>query len=385
MSAPSIAYLDEELIIKKGGTTEAYQLPLSNYSGNIKTLFYLDFIMVCDKSSTGYIGMIEDNSSLLNYKQHNPSRFGSIRAKRKSNGKIYIALLDAGLNTRAYVTSQTGVTAYIGDFKVNGEFLSAFYSENTVVGVRYRIAYEDSTYGSWIEDSEVDSSGEAPSSTFDFDIRLRSVSLSNVGFNSTIEWHIYIENEEGRYIFPTTEEQSVALIPIQFRLSPSGSPNTYYTNTPEENPVIADGAADANLVTQIFTSTDGLAPYLPYFGNLYLNSNPDYLYVFGTATVSGDERINYLLSITDTGTPSVSWIPIYYIGYGSTTTQACNKAALGDGVTYYINSVTLKVHATINGAYPPNRYYIDFNDENNYRIIQITDGIRSDTGSTCSI
>jgi len=389
MSAPSTAYLTQVLPISNGSTTDALYLAidLSAYAGNMKDLFYVDFFLSADKGSTkGVIGVVEDNSSLFNYKQHNSARFSKLRLKNPAGTKTYIVMNDGALNTRAEVTAQTLLTNYIGSFRVTGDFISAFYSLNTLVGVRYRIAYDGSTFGSWIEDSFMDSSGEAVTTTFSYDIKLNSVNYAVVGFDSAVEWQIFIENEEGRSTFETTIDNTVRLIPIQLRLSPSGSPQTYYTNTDDSQIVTSGVGTQANLVTQLFTSSTGLAPYLPYFGVLFRDDDPDIQYTFDTATVDGDTRSNYLTDITDIGIPGVTWIPINYLAFGGTTTQACRKAELGgEGVTYYINSVTLLVHATVGGAFPTDQYYIDFNDGINYRIIQITSGVRTDTGSTCSI
>lgn len=150
MSAPSTAYLTEVLPISNGTITDALYLAidLSAYAGNMKALFYVDFFLSADKGSKkGLIGVVEDNSSLFNYKQHNPSRFSKLRLKNPAGTKTYIVMNDGGLNTLGTVSIGTLSSLFGLGVIIPITYRNAFYVDSDDI----RIMYRKNGSPTWIE------------------------------------------------------------------------------------------------------------------------------------------------------------------------------------------------------------------------------------------
>lgn len=136
--APSTAYTTKKLPVHIPGVVkyDSYlALKLSAYGSSIKSLFYLDLLLI---GADGFLGAIEDNPTSLNYQMHNPARFSKIRIKG-SDGKKYIVLNDAGLNTLGYAPGVAWESLEIGNIQVKSSFYSAYYVDTDSHGFKWRI------------------------------------------------------------------------------------------------------------------------------------------------------------------------------------------------------------------------------------------------------
>lgn len=353
MSAPSIAYLDEVLTVKKGSTTETYDLPASNYSGNIKTLFYLDFIMVCSKSDIGYIGMVEDNSSLLNYNQHNTSRFGSLRAKRRSNGKIYIVLKDGGLNTKGFVS----VASLTSDLQNGGIKITITYKAAYYLGTEFYLRARIGGVGSWT-DYSVKSLLEAETETdtnrnvdIDYYLPLTAGDL--------LEVQAYATNAEGAYYATSS---TITIQPWVKAARVGATPADAYASPTTEDVYIDTKVVDLGT---IFYYSDALGArypagfYMNEFDDFYveLNSSGEVIflgeyipfaplvYTPGASRISsgsdfGDYRLT-LNIVNGYATDQVSESVLFKIGYLANPGDPISDANLVTEDTYTFTSVTV--------------------------------------------
>lgn len=167
MSAPSTAYLTEVLPISNGTITDALYLAidLSAYAGNMKALFYVDFFLSADKGSKkGLIGVVEDNSSLFNYKLHNPSRFSKLRLKNPAGTKTYIVMNDGALNTKAFTNAPTSSNKRIGTITVSSNIVNAFYVDTSLIKVQYKNS--SAIWINWLSDPSIVTQGTTVTKTF---------------------------------------------------------------------------------------------------------------------------------------------------------------------------------------------------------------------------
>jgi hypothetical protein len=110
MAAPSNVYLLNGVAvpIHQVGVVKDNCYPalkLSEYAGNILSLFYLDGICVVkdQNGNEGFLGIIRNIPSSVNYRMHALNRFSRGRVTPASNIK-HIILNDAGLNTMSTAT-----------------------------------------------------------------------------------------------------------------------------------------------------------------------------------------------------------------------------------------------------------------------------------------
>lgn len=148
MSAPSTVYNTEILEFKLDETTKfsnRLALKLSEYGSNIKTLFYLDLLLIPDKGDTnGFIGAVILGGENAN--MHATARYGKGRLAYNGSSPVYIILNDGGLNTAGKPTINNNTTQFSNLIRNNYTFLSAYYVDTDFTGVRYRVGS-----GAWTE------------------------------------------------------------------------------------------------------------------------------------------------------------------------------------------------------------------------------------------
>lgn len=128
MGAPSTAYHTTKLYHQKNGVVTAFD---KAFFGDltlhqIKDRFYLDYVFELNVGDVKlFIGGCEVDS--YNYKMHKAERFGPLLVYE---GKAYVLLKDAGLNTKAYIG--TGIGAKLSYPAVASVLLKSAYYLSTV-------------------------------------------------------------------------------------------------------------------------------------------------------------------------------------------------------------------------------------------------------------
>jgi len=137
MGAPSNAYSGQKLtdhLIGVSKQDNSLALKLSAYGSNIKTLFYLDVLLIADKSGQTFLGAVEENGVF--YPFHNPARFSKIRLSK--NGIKYIVLNDAGLNTKGFSVPNNGEAVFGIGPRVTMGYRSAYWVDTDGIVLEFK-------------------------------------------------------------------------------------------------------------------------------------------------------------------------------------------------------------------------------------------------------
>ena len=130
-AAPNSAYLTEKLPLQDVGVVKYDNLlafKLSEYGSNIKSLFYLDALLVAKENGgtkEGFCGMVIVGGA--NAAMHNTARWGKGRTSPDGGATKYIILNDGGLNTLGMAEWKSNDSVVFTDIRVDVEFKTAYY------------------------------------------------------------------------------------------------------------------------------------------------------------------------------------------------------------------------------------------------------------------
>lgn len=142
MSAPTTAYLTEVLPISNGTITDDLYLAinLTDYAGNMKDLFYIDYFLSAEKGfAKGLIGIIEDDNTLINYILRNSSRFSKITLTNPAGTKTYVALNDGGLNIKSLVEWVSEVAIKANEIRIETNCFVPYYNYDTTLSIDFSV------------------------------------------------------------------------------------------------------------------------------------------------------------------------------------------------------------------------------------------------------
>lgn len=206
MSAPAEAYLDEKLPLQDVGVVKydnLLALKLSEYGSNIKSLFYLDALLVAKENGgtkEGFCGLVLVGGN--NAAMHNTARWGKGRTSPDGGATKYIILNDGGLNTYASSNVDTIKNTAVNYLKADYSYKSSYYAYSTSRGYEIR-ANNGSWYDVLLDNAVLPATNE--------ETKFDEYFYSTFSHPSLVEIRPYIVNEEGkRYgssvIFNTTPE-----------------------------------------------------------------------------------------------------------------------------------------------------------------------------------
>lgn len=312
-AAPSSAYLTEKLPLQDVGVVKydnLLALKLSEYGANIKSLFYLDALLVAKENGgtkEGFCGMVIVGGA--NAAMHNTARYGKGRTSPDNGATKYIILNDGGLNTLGIATFLSVINNVFTNFTVNLDFKSAYYLGSTDFGLVYRWRNDANT--AWLEWNYVSmsSEGQIPSNT---NLNKNGVVPIKRPVNEFILAQVkgYHTNADGIY-----EEQNITTLyprlkPILLQLNGwTNNPTTYYVNDDE---IIAGG--NESTLTGLWANDDMSGGR--YTTTMQLWRDSRYYYTYGYDTVND---IWCFLSLTDTEVPGPTFAEFDYVFYKSDT------------------------------------------------------------------
>nr|WP_294897864.1 hypothetical protein [uncultured Pedobacter sp.] len=209
MAAEATVYLNNgaKLPVKLDGVAQydaLVALKLSAYGSNIKTLFYLDAVLVADNGagSSGFVGMVKIGGA--NYIRHASAR-RSKTVLQNASADQFILLNDAGLNTLGDATNASVPVPLVGVvsgsdvlIKVLADFLSAYYVDTTDYGVEYLYKTTGSIGGSYIAVSAGTLAQATASTAKDF--YLSGFDRANITPDNKLYVRPYLTNPEGKFI-----------------------------------------------------------------------------------------------------------------------------------------------------------------------------------------
>jgi len=225
MGAPATAYLNNgaaSLPIHNVGVVKhdaLLALKLAAYGVNIKTLFYLDGLLVVkDGANEGFAGCASPFSYNINH--HNTSRWSKHRINASGEKVVFN---DGGLNTMGDTSNVSVVFPPNDEFNatLTANFLSAFYDASTTHGYAVRHSRYDSL-GALVDtnDNHVNSGSLAAGASANLSVPLSFGSLA-----WATEIHIYrsfITNPEGTYYSPQQIQVTRQLVNAQLNQNASG-------------------------------------------------------------------------------------------------------------------------------------------------------------------
>ena len=141
-AAPNSAYLTEKLPLQDVGVVKydnLLALKLVEYGSNIKSLFYLDALLVAKEnggSKEGFCGLVIVGGA--NAAMHASARWSKGRTSPDGGVTKYIILNDGGLNTLATTLNEAEYSSLIFDIKIEATLKSAHYLNTTQYGFRGR-------------------------------------------------------------------------------------------------------------------------------------------------------------------------------------------------------------------------------------------------------
>lgn len=141
-AAPNSAYLTEKLPLQNVGVAKydnLLALKLSEYGSNIKSLFYLDALLVAkenDGTKEGFCGMVIVGGA--NAAMHASARYGKGRTSPDSGATKYIILNDGGLNTLAFTSFFNWITTSPNNLFANLLFKSSYYDDTSDYGFEFK-------------------------------------------------------------------------------------------------------------------------------------------------------------------------------------------------------------------------------------------------------
>lgn len=221
MSAPIEAYSGKKLEFE---SEYPLALKLSEYSGDEKGLFYLDLLFIAKNGSDeGFIGAVELGSS--NASMRSSSRIGKGRIKRSSDGKVFILLNDAGLNT--YASIGTGIGYRLTYPPVASILTKSSYYSLTNQGFEIKINGGSPTIINLpdvVANATYNEDEDIPGSLGDM-IELRGFATNEEGTNYSAWQSAYIRPDEYYFRYSRvnngdgTMTFSVVLFPIAFEVN----------------------------------------------------------------------------------------------------------------------------------------------------------------------
>lgn len=248
MAVPGTAYNNKKL---KGTDKFAYRL--LEYSGNEKTLFYLDALLVHNESGLPFVGLVKLNSA--NYKMHSLARISDFRVKIGSD--VYLALSDGGLNTKAFANTPTSSIHRIGNTQVSSLILNAYYVASTIAKVQYKKV--DTTWVDWISDTPIGTENTS-----------ETVTITGEEFNGyvagdTVYVRFVIVNSEGGYTTADINfELGLMMLNLKYNASTASVANSgsTYKDVYFDNAVIFESAtrwfrSDTLPLTQLESADEG--------------------------------------------------------------------------------------------------------------------------------
>lgn len=187
MSEPNTAYSGKTLELHNVGVIKydnLIALKLAEYGSNIKSLFFLDKLLI---TADGFVGAVEIGG--LNASMHAAPRLSKGRLENTSNGKKYMLLNDAGLNTFAYAFLPEIKCTAVNHIRADYTFKSAYYSDSAKRGIEIR-----GNSGVW--NTIIFSNTLLPAKNTENIID--KIINSNLEYPVVIDIRPFIENSEGR-------------------------------------------------------------------------------------------------------------------------------------------------------------------------------------------
>lgn len=349
MSAPNSAYLTEKLPLQDVGVAKydnLLALKLSEYGSNIKSLFYLDALLVAKENGgtkEGFCGMVLVGSN--NAAMHNMARWGKGRTSPDGGATKYIILNDGGLNTLGYASNLDVIDTVFFALKFSYDYLMAYYV-NGSYGAEFSV-WDDlsANWGAWTA---------YPAGTMSAGVSSTEEITIPFALTESIRTHGvrlrgYVTNDEGTFYTPASAAVFLTGKEVYLREDFWTSPPVlFYMNTENLVPATGGGGADP---TRLFSNEEMTIPFeLPR--KFYYAEGEFITYGYYAPT----DYYAVLTLESDPPGPDPTPVPFEYRGFNKFSQSAAEDEVIFNTGTHigtlYENPLTSTMHKSYSGTYP---------------------------------
>lgn len=281
-AAPNSSYLTEKLPLQDVGVVKydnLLALKLSEYGSNIKSLFYLDALLVAKEnggSKEGFCGLVIVGGA--NAAMHASTRWSKGRTSPDGGATKYIILNDGGLNTFGKSEITDIISTVFTAVSIDINAISSYYAASNAYGFQYR-TYNPVTasWSNWdtinIQPTEGAISAKSSKSVIGV--------VPNIDSPYPIEVRGYFTNDEGTFTgISMPISTTLVSVMLEDNTTWTANPTAYYIDAPSIITVDNGGAV------RLYTNDDLTGKINTNIAKLWIDSR--YYYEFGYDVLSDD-------------------------------------------------------------------------------------------------